>query len=66
MARDKRIMISVTQEEKDWIQAVVDRSIYGNMSNYCREIIFLITKFMEQTEGDGLKVEMSDKPFDDM
>lgn len=36
------------------------------MSNYCREIIFLITKFMEQTEGDGLKVEMSDKPFDDM
>lgn len=64
--RDKRIFIPVTQEEKDWIQSVVDRSIYGNMANYCREILFLVTKFMEQTEGDDLKIEMSDKPFDDI
>ena len=36
------------------------------MANYCREILFLVTKFMEQTEGDDLKIEMSDKPFDDI
>lgn len=48
--RDKRIVVMVTEEERNWIKAIASRTAYKSLSNFCREMIFQVCEQIEDRE----------------
>lgn len=48
--RDKRLVIPVTEEERERIKAVAARTVYKSAANMCREIILQVLPEMEMSE----------------
>ena len=50
--RDKRIVIMVTEEERNRIKGIASRTAYKTLSNFCREMIFQICDQVEDKQTD--------------
>lgn len=50
--RDKRIVLMVTEEERNWIKDIASRTSYKSLSNFCREIIMQVCYNIEDEDMD--------------
>ena len=50
--RDKRIVMMVTEEEREWIKSIAGRTAYKSLSNFCREMIFQVCGQIEDQDTD--------------
>ena len=48
--RDKRLVIPVTEEERERIKSVAARTVYKSAANMCREIILQVLPQMENSD----------------
>ena len=48
--RDKRIVMMVTEEEREAIKDIASRTAYKTLSNFCRQVIFQVCDLLEDQD----------------
>ena len=54
--RDKKIITNVTEEEREWIKGIAQKTGYKTIANFTREILFQVCYILEETPAEQLEV----------
>ena len=56
--RDKRLIIPVTEEERERIKKAASRTVYGSTANLCRTVILSVLPTIENHDPNDNEIEL--------